>query len=150
MDKITIEANDRSTLPRVILIVSPQGRLEGMVKRRDILRGLEPGFMQKRTIKYSKKWFDINVDPDLSTLSDTRILQSIRKNASRCVVEVMQPIVTKVAHNDTFLRIISEMVEHNCSLIPVLDAEKVVGVVRSVDVLHQIAPLVTHETDESI
>jgi predicted transcriptional regulator len=54
----------------------------------------------------------------------------------------MQPIKVTLKHDDHLLKIIYEMVENNLSMIPVLKDGSVVGVVRSVDVLEEVAQLV--------
>jgi predicted transcriptional regulator len=47
-----------------------------------------------------------------------------------------------VQSDDHILRIIHEMIENDLSLIPVLREGRVVGVVRSVDLLNEIAEIV--------
>ena len=49
MDQIAIEASGRVSAPRVVLVFNNADQLVGLVRRRDILRGLEPRFMAQRT-----------------------------------------------------------------------------------------------------
>jgi predicted transcriptional regulator len=44
------------------------------------------------------------------------------------------------------MKVIYEMVDNNLSLLPVLKAGKVVGVVRSVGVLHEVAKILHSKT----
>jgi len=52
---------------------------------------------------------------------------------------VMMPIVVTVDSKDHIIKAMYEMVDHNVSIIPVVDEEKVVGVLRSNDVFHELA-----------
>ena len=58
------------------------------------------------------------------------------------VKDFMIPIKATVEYGDHIMKAISEMVDQNVSLLPVLDDDNVVGVVRSVDVLNEIALIV--------
>lgn len=139
MEKSEIEVAGRKSLPRLVLVFDEAYNLLGMVRRRDILRGLEPSFMSNQPADYRKKLFDVKVDPNLSLFSPDELLKGLRERAERPIREVMLPIEVTVQHEDSLLKVISEMVSRNLSLMPVMRGEKVVGVVRSVDVFHEIA-----------
>jgi signal-transduction protein with cAMP-binding, CBS, and nucleotidyltransferase domain len=85
--------------------------------------------------------FDVKVDPNLAELSYDHLLEGMRKRADRPVSDVMLHIVETVDYNDHIGKVIYELVDNNLSLLPVLKEGKVVGVVRSVDVLHEVAQL---------
>ena len=53
----------------------------------------------------------------------------------------MTGIVATINHDDHFMKAMDTMVEYNTSILPVLKDGKVVGVLRSIDLLHQIAVL---------
>ena len=139
MEKSEIEVQGRKSLPRLVLVFDETYKLLGMVRRRDLLRGLEPDFLAKRPLDYRKKLFDVKVDPNLSLLSPDELLQGLRERAEHPVREVMLPIQVTIEYEESLLKVIYEMVDHNLSLLPVMKGEKVVGVVRSVDVFHEIA-----------
>ena len=134
-----LKINGQRSLPRVVLIFDEKYRLMGMARRRDILRGLEPEFLSGRTIEHQKKLFNIEVDPNLSEMSYDKLVERVRERAEHPISEVMTPILKTVDHDDNIMKIIYEMVSNNLSLLPVLKEERVVGVVRSVDVFHEIA-----------
>ncbi|MCP4728074.1 MAG: CBS domain-containing protein, partial [bacterium] len=69
MANFQIDINNAKSRPRVVLVLDKKDRLVGFVRRRDILRGLEPSFLQSKLLKYQKKLFDIKIDPGLSELS---------------------------------------------------------------------------------
>ncbi|OGP55592.1 MAG: hypothetical protein A2V67_18525 [Deltaproteobacteria bacterium RBG_13_61_14] len=141
MEKSEIEIDGRKSLPRVVLVFDETYRLLGMIRRRDILRGLEPSFLTSQPLEYRKKLFDVKMDPNLSMLSPERLLEGLRERAERPVRDVMRPIQVTVEFEDHMVKVIYEMVDNNLSLLPVLQNGKVVGVVRSVDVFHEIAQL---------
>jgi signal-transduction protein with cAMP-binding, CBS, and nucleotidyltransferase domain len=68
-------------------------------------------------------------------------MRSIREQAERPEKDVMMPITAAVDYEDHLFKVIYEMVDNNLSLLPVLQDGKVVGVARSVEVLHEIAKL---------
>ncbi|MBI5117786.1 CBS domain-containing protein [Candidatus Poribacteria bacterium] len=139
MEKSELETNGRKSLPRILLVFDEAYKLLGMVRRRDILRGLEPKFLTSEPLEYRKKLFNVKVDPTLFELSSEKMVKGIREQAERPVSEVMLPIVATVDYADNIIKVIYEMVDNNVSLLPVLQDQKVVGVVRSVDVFHEAA-----------
>jgi CBS domain-containing protein len=128
------------SLPRVALVFDDGFRdLLGMLRRRDVMRGLEPEFLVSGSLEYRRKLFDVEVDPNLSELTYDKMVAHIRKRANRPVREFMVPIKATTNYDDHIMKAIYEMVHQNTSLLPVLKDKAVVGVVRSVDVLGEIA-----------
>jgi len=134
-----IESQGRKSLPRAVLVFNKTYELLGIVRRRDILRGLEPSFLTGTAPEH--RLFDVTVDPNLSDLSSERTIRSLREQGERPVSDVMMPITVTLQGDDSLMKIISEMVKHDLSLVPVLQDGRVAGVVRSVDVLHEIAEI---------
>ena len=128
--------------PRVLLVFGPADRLLGILRRRDIMRGLEPRFLVGGQPGYPRKLFDVKVDPNLSEVSYDHALGGIRRRAERRVSEVMIPIAVTINADDHLMKAMNEMVENNCSLLPVIDQGRVVGVLRSLDVLHEISDMI--------
>ncbi len=136
-----IDKVGRRSLPRALLVFHEGYQLLGIVRRRDILRGLEPKFLRMMPLPDRRKLFDVEVDVNLIDLSSGRVADAMREQAEQKVSEVMVPISTTVQHDDHLAKVIYKMLTHDLTLIPVLRDNKVVGVVRSVDVFHQIASL---------
>ncbi|RJP17506.1 MAG: CBS domain-containing protein [Candidatus Abyssobacteria bacterium SURF_5] len=141
MERSQLNVGGRNSLPRIVLVFDSEGKLVGQVRRRDILRGLEPDFLSSKPMQYRKKLFDVKVDPNLAELSYDHVLEGLGKRAERPVSDVMLPVVETVDFNDHIVKVIYELVDNNLSLLPVVKEGKVVGVVRSVDVLHEVAQL---------
>ena len=143
MEGGVLEINGRTSLPRMLLVFDEKYQLMGMARRRDILKGLEPKFLREKPLQYRKKLWDVQVDPELSELSYGKIVEAVVKLADETSIsDVMLPIEATVDYEDHIVRVIYEMNKHNLSLLPVLKDGRVVGVVRSVDVFHEVAKVV--------
>jgi CBS domain-containing protein len=139
MGKAQILSKKHASLARAALVFDKSFRkLLGVLRRRDIMRGLEPRFLDSRPLEYTRKLFDIETDPNLSELSYDKIIQHVREQAERLVGEVMMPIKATIDSDDHIIKAMYEMVYQNTSLLPVLENENVVGVIRSVDLLNEI------------
>ena len=132
------------SLPRVALVFDDDfSDLLGLLRRRDIMRGLEPRFLVGGSLEYRRKLFDVEIDPNLAELSYDRIVAGIRKRADRLVKEFMTSIKATINHDDHIMKAIYEMVDQDTSLLPVIKDNSVVGVVRSVDLLGELALIVS-------
>lgn len=143
MGNVQIQRGSQQSLPRVLLVFDDDLReLVGMLRRRDIMRGLEPRFLVGDSLEYPHKLFDIAVDPNLPELSFDKLADRIRQRASRQVKEFTVPIKATIGYDDHLVTAMCEMVDQNTSLLPVLKDRDVVGVVRSVDVLHELSVII--------
>lgn len=142
IEEAQLEVELRKSLPRVLLVFDEINVMVGIVRRRDIMRGLEPKFLLSKPLEYRKKLFDIDVDPNLAELSLDRVVRGIREQADRPVSDVMQPIPTILDAEDHVMKAAQAMVALDVTLIPVLQEGKMLGVVRSVDVFRELAGLV--------
>jgi predicted transcriptional regulator len=145
-----LEVEGRKSLPRVLLVLDSAGRAVGTVRRRDIMRGLEPRHLLTQPLSYRKKLFDVSIDPNLSELSYDRIVKGIREQCGRPVSEIMRPIEVALDHGDHIIKGIYEMVGYGLTLLPVIKDGRVVGVVRSVELFREMAHIVlAPETDDA-
>ncbi len=142
--QVQILRKNQASLPRMALVFDETlSELLGVLRRRDIMRGLEPRFLVSGSLEYQRKLFTERIDPNLAELSHDKMAAHIRARASRLVREFMIPIRATINYDDHIMKAISEMVDQNTSLLPVLRDEDVVGVVRSVDVLNEIALMIS-------
>ncbi len=142
MEQSELMINGRKSLPRMVLVFDEKYQLIGMARRRDILRGLEPEFLKEKSLHYRKKLWDVQVDPALSELNYDTVMDGVKQAAESPISEVMLPIEATVNAEDHIVRVIYEMNKQNLSMLPVLEDGKVAGVVRSVDVFHEIYKLI--------
>jgi len=141
MESATIDIGGKKSLPRALLVFDDDYHPLGIVRRRDILRGLEPKFMRTMSVPHRKKLFDIEGDADLLEMMAGKISKGMKEQAQIHISDVMQPIASTVNVDDHLAKIIYKMITKDLTLLPVLDNQKVVGVVRSVDVFDEIANL---------
>jgi CBS domain-containing protein len=146
MREAKLEVGRRPSLPRVLLVFDDEESLVGIVRRRDIMRGLEPKFLVDQPLETRIKFFDVGVDPHLSELSGEasmeKVVKGLRDQSRRPVSDVLRPIHTTLSPTDRLMQAVYEMVSLNESLIPVVENETIVGVIRSVDVLQALAELI--------
>ena len=138
-----LDMEGRVSQPRLLLVFDAIDVLVGYARRRDIMRGLEPQFLVNQPLKYRKMDFAVPADPNLSELPYDRTVSRIRQQANRPVSDVMLPIPTIIDADDHLMKAIHEMVTMNLYLIPVIHEKKLVGVVRSVDMIHELAQLLS-------
>ncbi len=140
MESSQLEVEGRKSLPRGVLVFDERYQLLGMVRRRDILRGLEPDFLAPSV--HQQELYDVAVDTNLSELSFDRMATRLRERAERPVSDVMIPVRVTVQADDNFMKVVHEMTRNNLSFIPVLQGGRVVGVVRTVELFAEIARLI--------
>jgi len=142
MLKSQLDAGDRKSLPRVLLVIDENENLKGVVRRRDIMRGLEPKSLISEPLDYRKKLFDVQIDPNLSELSQVNVVKGIREQSLRPVSDVMRPIKATIDHDDHIMKAVYEMVSYSLTLLPVLKERQVVGVLRTVEAFAALGNLV--------
>ncbi len=141
IEKSQIDASGRTSLPRALLVFDEKYNLVGMCRRRDILRGLEPKFLRTMGVKHREEIFELETDPNLVDISEGKIGRAMQEQAETKVSEVMNPIVSTADYSDHIAKIIYKLLSRDLYMIPVLKDDKVVGVIRTVDVFHEIAKI---------
>ncbi len=150
LEKSVIDFKGKSSLPRALLVFHEEYQLVGIVRRRDILRGLEPKFLRTMPIKNRRQLYEVEGDINLLDLSSGHISQEMQRLAETKVSEIMLPVVETVGADAHLAKIIHKMITRDLNLVPVIDGDKVVGVVRSVDVFHEIGKmLIEQDQDKS-
>ena len=142
MEQAQLKVDGRTSLPRVLLVMEFTGELIGTVRRRDIMRGLEPKHLVTQPLNYRKKLFDVSIDPNLSELSYESMVKGVREQAKQPVRSIMRPIQIALEHSDHIIKGVYEMVGYGITLLPVMQDGKVVGVVRSVELFRELAHIV--------
>lgn len=138
MEKAEFDVEGRKSLPRAVLVFNDKYELLGIVRRRDILRGLEPDFLANMMLPKRKKLFETRTKPGVS---GDRLLRGMRKRAERPVSDIMIPIKHTIDYDDHLMKAVYEMVSNNLSLIPVLKNGEVAGVVRTVELVFEMGKL---------
>ncbi len=142
MEKSDLSVRGRKSLPRALLVFDEKYQLLGIVRRRDILAGLEPKFLRTMPMTQRKEMFDVEVDPDLLSFTSGKMTKAMQDQAEQQVSEVMQQVGATASVDDRLSKIVYKMLRIDLNLLPVMKDRKVVGVVRSVDVFHEIANII--------
>ncbi len=138
MEKAEFDVGGRKSLPRVVLVFNESNELLGKVRRRDILRGLDPeslsSLMLPKLLDRKKKAPEEVLD---------KIMDKMKERLKRPVTDVMRPIKESVDSEDDIIRIINKIVDSDTSFLPVIRDNEVVGVMRTVELMREMADLCT-------
>jgi CBS domain-containing protein len=120
--------------PRAVLVFDEKYQLMGMLTLRDIIKGLEPKFLQETSL--------VKMDPNLTVLMGDLFGTNMREQSQRPVSEVMSPILVTVDGSAPIVKALYLMVKENVGLMPVIQDGKVAGMVRLSDLFGEIATVV--------
>lgn len=133
---------ERRSLPRVVLVFNEGYQLLGMVRRRDLLKGLDLETLGGWGGGAARLFRRTAAPPPVL---DETMLKRLVERAERQVSEIMTPVPATVDVGDPVLHVARQLVEQDVSLLPVLEEGGVVGVVRTVEVLREVTRLVVGE-----
>ena len=108
-----------------VLVFDEAYKLVGMLLEKDILQGLEPKFAQHHENGVPILWDEI-----LKSGAEERL--------GRPIKEFMSEVKTTIDAEDKILKASHIMLNDNVFLLPVMEGDKLIGVVRMGDVLHEI------------
>ncbi|MHC4512568.1 MAG: response regulator [Planctomycetota bacterium] len=134
-------------VPHDLLVFSDDLEFMGIVRRRAILRALQPEFLFPRKVKYRERSFNVKPDADIlalsgdEELSEEKIIESMRRRANKRIEEIMIPLERAINHDDDLTQAINQIVESRTGCLPVIKDGNVVGMIRSEDVLREVESL---------
>jgi len=120
--------------PRAVLVFDEKYQLMGILTLRDIIKGLEPRFLQETSI--------VKTDPSLTIIMGDLFGPGLKEASQKPVSEVMSPIKVTVQGNDPIAKAIFLMIKENVGLMPVIMDNKVAGMIRLSDLFKEISDLV--------
>jgi CBS domain-containing protein len=126
-----------SYLPRSVLVFDENKKLMGIITLRDIIKGLEPKFLQESTVA--------KVEAALTVLLEQLFAPEIKELANRPVSEVMGPVEFTVAADDPLTRALAIMLMEHVGMMPVIQEDTVVGMIRLSDIFRVISQAVLEE-----
>lgn len=138
LQKAQIQFGGRMSMPRILLVFDETNQLLGLVRRRDILRGLEPEFHHDLFATHPELHVMTEIDPKLSDLADPLDMDSLRQRLDKPVSSVVREMPGRVDADDSLMRVVRELVGKDTHIAAVLDDGKVIGVVRSLDLLRAV------------
>ena len=138
LEKSPIEFEGRTSMPRILLVFDDANQLIGVVRRRDILRGLEPDYHGELDTTHPEAHFKTEIDPNLSDLVGSASGDRLRRKLERLLSEVARDIEASVGAEDSLMKVVRELVAKDTHLAVVIDDERVIGVIRTLDVLRKV------------
>ena len=137
---------------RTILVTDDDEHLMGYLSLRDLIRAVGPRYLRKDAPDYKGHQPFRAITSDMSALAliwQEGFSVKIRDEAKKPVKEMMTLIEHSVAVDDPLAKCIYLMLVQNELIIPVADSDRVVGVIRLVDVFECIADALCAQHHES-
>lgn len=125
--------------PRSLLVFDEKYQLLGILTLRDIIRGLAPKFLQGAVGKL-RAAFDL--DSALSGLEADLSGPRVKEASQTAVSEVMSPIKVTVGAGDSLAKALFLMIKEEVGRMPVMQEQKVVGIIRLSDLFREISDFV--------
>ena len=130
-------------LPRYVLVLDDHSEeLRGIVSRRELLKGLIPHFQEdKETADHIRKLvpFGGQTPSDLLIRWTSLFTPAALEAATHSIATIMVPIRGTVQVHDSLSTVISTMLHNGVDLVPVLDGQKVAGVVLMTNIFDIVA-----------
>jgi CBS-domain-containing membrane protein len=123
--------------PRAVLVFDEKYQLMGILTLRDIIKGLEPKFLQETSL--------VKADPGLTVLLGEFFGPKMVEQSQRPVSEVMSPIKETVNADEPVIKPLYSMIKENIGLMPVMQAGRVMGILRLTDLFAEISRIVLGE-----
>jgi CBS domain-containing protein len=126
---------------RMVLVFDEKYQLQGVLTLKNLLMGIEPRFLRKD----EKSPFQGLTDQDYVTLSalvEGTFTEKSKEEAAKPVKEVMTPIRATVKVDDSVDKAAFVMLQGDVNLVPVMDGNKVAGVLRMSDVFNELTKVV--------
>jgi CBS domain-containing protein len=128
--------------PRSVLVFDEKYHLLGILTLKDIIRGLTPKLLQGALGKLQAAF---DVDAVLADLEADIAGPKVKEAAQTAVSEVMSPIKGTVDAGDSLAKALLLMVKEDVIRMPVMAAEKVVGIIRLSDLFQEISGFVLRD-----
>jgi CBS domain-containing protein len=119
-----------------MLIVDDNNRLVGRVTMQDIVLGIDPRFTGLAKVnKYEGKKADVT---NLVTLWEDSFFEECSKRGTKKIIDFMSPIKHTVKGDDSLLKALAVMLSDNETVLPVVEDDLVVGVLRLEEIFKAI------------
>lgn len=127
---------------RHILVLNDSDQLVGLLGLPDILRGMFPDYLRTQELDHNEP---IPEFPNLSLIWAKTSHEQSREAVKKPVHGFMGPVPRKVDINDPITKAAYLMVIHDSSVLLVVDDDKLMGVVRIIDVFNESAKMVLYD-----
>jgi CBS domain-containing protein len=123
--------------PRAVLVFDEKYQLMGILTLRDIIKGLEPKFL--------KETYLVKQDISLTVLFGDLFGPNVKQESQKPVSEVMSPIKITVDADSPIVKAIFLMIKENVGMMPVVQENKVAGIIRLSELFNEVSKMVLGE-----
>jgi CBS domain-containing protein len=128
---------------RHILVLDGSGHLVGLLGIRDILHGVFPDYLrtgEKHRFEGAQPDF-----PALTLIWQETCATQCKEAAKHPIKDFMGAVPDTIKPDDPLTLAAYLMVIHNSSMLPVVESQRVIGVVRVIDVFNEASKAVLHD-----
>lgn len=131
---------------RAIIVVSGK-KLVGLVTMRNLLKAMDPAL--SKTHYVDQQFLVQKMTPEVELFAlEQRFIDRTRANCCKKVKEIMQPLkLVTIEHNDSLLVATHLMIKHHINILPVMDKDDVVGIIRTPEIVEEIHDLIMQDPD---
>jgi len=132
-------------VPRYVLVLRDDDELMGIVSRRELLKGLLPQLREsEESAAHIRQFipFGGTVPSDLFIRWTSLFSPAALEATNRPITTIMAPIKGAVQVSDSLSTVMSSMLRHGIDLVPVLDGQRVAGVVLMTNIFDIVAQFV--------
>lgn len=141
--RVSFISTKKYPAPMAILVFDEKYNLMGTVTLKDILKGLEPRFLNPPK---DAPFLAEEKETELSLVWDTLFTRDSRELAEKEMGDIMRPARIFVEPDDPLTKAAYLMLHHDHILLPVLEnKKKFVGLVRMIEVFDEISSAVLKE-----
>ncbi len=128
--------------PRFVLVFDEKYQLLGFLGFKEMLRGIEPRFLRRPAAAHFQGARAYDLDTGLSLLWKDLFGRGCKEEAQKPVSDIMTPVKATVKAEDPIVKAAYTMVQADLEIIPVMEDNKVVGIVRMDDIFQEITTAV--------
>jgi CBS-domain-containing membrane protein len=138
--KAALEIEGKSE-PATLLIFDEKYHLLGSLTLEELIRGLQKKFFLSTG--------SVSQEEDAPFLREGLFTKSIREEAQKPVSEIMSPVIESVTPDDSLIKAIGIMSEKNLALLPVIENDVLMGIIRLPEIFNELAEVVMAEQTPS-
>lgn len=129
---------------RHVLVLDEAGRLIGILGLRDILRGVFPDYLRATLPGQIRAEVVLPEYPALASFWEETFHTQCREEADKPAAPYVVPVKARVAPDDPVTKAAYLMVFTDTNMLPVVEGDIVLGVIRLVDIFTRATEVVLH------
>ncbi len=138
---VLIKALETEPCIHKVVLVVENNTLAGTVGLKELLMSTEPSFLKENTYR----GWTVSGEWTMPLFVRGGVAERCRESADRLVKDIMRPVVLKLKTVDPLGKAIHLMLAERLDILPVLQDNRVVGMVRDVDIFYELASLILNK-----